>query len=109
MDTGAIKSAVDMLRGASSSSIGSRPMPPVRTGQQVSSDSFSSFLRESITQVSAMQQDADQAVEALMTGNNNSPAEVLTAVQKADLAFQLMLQVRNKLVAAFDEVKNLRI
>lgn len=109
MNTNAIQSAANLLQGAASGNIGSRPMPPARTDQPVSADSFSSFLKESMSEVSAMQQEADQAVEALMTGNNNSPAEVLTAVQKADLAFQLMLQVRNKLVAAFDEVKNLRI
>ena len=36
------------------------------------------------------------------------PAEVLTAVQKADIAFQMMIQVRNKLVEAFTEIKNCR-
>ncbi|NQU25763.1 MAG: flagellar hook-basal body complex protein FliE, partial [Candidatus Nealsonbacteria bacterium] len=34
---------------------------------------------------------------------------VLTAVQKADLAFRLMIQVRNKMVQAFEEVKNIRV
>jgi flagellar hook-basal body complex protein FliE len=38
-----------------------------------------------------------------------NPAEVLTAVQKADLAFRMMMQIRNKLVAAYQEVKDLRI
>ena len=48
-----------------------------------------------------MQQEADQAVEKLATGGDVNPAEVLTAVQKADIAFQMMMQVRNKLVDAF--------
>jgi len=78
-------------------------------GTSTSGTSFAQFLRESIEEVNTMQKDADAAVESLMTGESNSPAEVLTAVQKADLAFRLMLQVRNKLVSAFDEVKNLRI
>ena len=38
-----------------------------------------------------------------------SPVEVLTAVQKADIAFNLMMQVRNKLVQAFEDVQNVRV
>ena len=56
-----------------------------------------------------MQADADQAVEKLATGGDVTPAAVLTAVQKADLAFQMMIQVRNKLVDAFQEVQNLHV
>ena len=70
---------------------------------------FEQFLLDSIHQVNAMQQDADQAVESLFTGGDASPAEVLTAVQKADVAFRMMLQVRNKMVQAFEEIQNLRI
>jgi len=71
--------------------------------------SFNDFLLDSIQQVNAMQQDADQAVENLFTGGDANPAEVLTAVQKADVAFRMMLQVRNKMVSAFEEIKNLQI
>jgi flagellar hook-basal body complex protein FliE len=71
--------------------------------------SFKDFLLESIQQVNSMQQDADQAVEKLFSGGDVNPAEVLTAVQKADIAFKLMLQVRNKIVDAFNEVQAIRI
>jgi flagellar hook-basal body complex protein FliE len=71
--------------------------------------SFTDFLLKSIHQVNAMQADADQAVEKLATGGDVTPAAVLTAVQKADLAFQMMIQVRNKLVDAFQEVQNLHV
>ena len=56
-----------------------------------------------------MQQQADTAVEQLATGGDVSPAEVLTAVQKADMAFKMMLQVRNKLVQAYEEVQAIRV
>ena len=56
-----------------------------------------------------MQADADRAVETLMTGGDANPAEVLSAVQKADLTFRMMMQVRNKLVAAYQEIKEVRI
>ena len=71
--------------------------------------SFKDFLLESIQEVNSMQQDADMAVEQLASGGDVDPAEVLTAVQKADLAFRLMIQVRNKMVQAFDEIRNIRV
>ncbi|HUT10823.1 MAG TPA: flagellar hook-basal body complex protein FliE [Thermoguttaceae bacterium] len=71
--------------------------------------SFKDFLLKSIHEVNSMQQQADRAVEALVTGGDVNPAEVLTAVQKADVAFRLMIQVRNKIVQAYDEVRNIRV
>jgi flagellar hook-basal body complex protein FliE len=70
---------------------------------------FKDFLLNSIQEVNSMQKDADTAVEKLATGGNVSPVEVLTAVQKADIAFNLMMQVRNKLVQAFEDVQNVRV
>jgi flagellar hook-basal body complex protein FliE len=71
--------------------------------------SFTDVLLQGLEQVNAMQQDADQAVQALFTGGDVNAAEVLTAVQKADMSFQLMMQMRNKLVQAYQEIKELRI
>ena len=77
--------------------------------EQTSSGSFKEFLLDSIGQVNSMQQDANRAVEQLATGGEVSPAEVFTAVQKADLAFRMMMQVRNKLVQAYQDVQNIRV
>jgi flagellar hook-basal body complex protein FliE len=78
------------------------------TGQS-QDKSFKDFLVDSIQEVNSMQQDADKAVEQLAAGGDVTPAEVLTAVQKADIAFQMMMQVRNKIVAAYQEVQNIRV
>ncbi len=71
--------------------------------------SFKDMLLGSIQDVNAMQQQADQAVETLMTGGDAEPAEVLTAVQKADLAFRMMMQMRNKMMQVYQEVKEIRV
>jgi flagellar hook-basal body complex protein FliE len=76
---------------------------------EATNDSFKNYLLDSIKQVNTMQKDADSAVEKLMTGGDVNPAEVLTAVQKADLAFKMMIQVRNKLVSAYEEVQAIRV
>ncbi len=89
------------------------PMSPPPAPSLVSSDksqqSFKNLLMEGIEQVNAMQQNADKAVEELVTGGEADPAMVLTAVQKADMSFRMMMQIRNKLVQAFQEIKEIRI
>ena len=64
-------------------------MPNVAAGARPNSEvSFKNLLLESIDQVNPMQQDADKAVQQFVTGGDVNPAEVLTALQKADLSFR---------------------
>ncbi len=83
--------------------------PGLIPSNTVEKSEFKNFLIESLEQVNNMQADADKAVETLMTGGDVNPAEVLTAVQKADLTFRMMMQIRNKLVTAYQEIKDVRI
>ena len=83
-------------------------MNPAQAGGSTES-SFKDFLLNSIQEVNAMQQEADLAVENMVTGGDATPGEVLTAVQKADIAFRLMMQMRNKIVQAYQEVQNIRV
>jgi flagellar hook-basal body complex protein FliE len=78
-------------------------------GAATGGTSFKDMLVDSIQQVNSMQLEADQAVETMFTGGEINPAEVLTAVQKADLAFRLTMQMRNKLMEVYQEVKDIRI
>jgi flagellar hook-basal body complex protein FliE len=70
---------------------------------------FKDLLVDSIKQVNTMQHDADRAVEAMFTGQDINPAEVLTTVQKADMAFRLTMQMRNKAMEVYQEIKDIRI
>lgn len=82
---------------------------PAMGASEQTGDSFKSMLFDSIQQVNSMQLEADQAVEQMFTGGDVNPAEVLTAVQKADLAFRLTMQMRNKLMEVYQEVRDIRI
>jgi flagellar hook-basal body complex protein FliE len=84
------------------------PAAPMVDGQ-MGSPSFADMLMDSIQQVNTMQLEADHAVETMFTGGEINPAEVLTAVQKADLAFRLTMQMRNKLMDVYQEIKDIRI
>lgn len=84
-------------------------LTPSANGTAEPQEGFQKLLLDSIEQVNAMQQQADRSVEALFSGQDANPAEVLTAVQKADLAFRMVMQVRNKLVQVYQEVRDIRI
>jgi len=90
------------------------PPPMQSVGSQAGAKSaegqpFKNILLEALDQVNSMQGEANQAVEQLVTGGDVNPAEVLTTLQKADMSFKLMLQIRNKLVQAYQEINNVRI
>ena len=85
------------------------PTAPSLEGEAKAGQSFKDVLVDSIQQVNTMQLQADQAVETMFTGGDVNPAEVLTAVQKADLAFRLTMQMRNKLMEVYQEIKDIRI
>ena len=86
-------------------------LPPqnMATDRAEETGSFKQMLLGALQDVSSMQKQADTAVEALMTGGDVDPATVLTAVQKADLSFRLMMQMRNKMMEVYQEVKDIRI
>ena len=86
------------------------PSGPLNLAQPgIGQQPFKSFLMESLSQVNSMQQDADKAVQQLITGGDVNPAEVLTTVQKADMSFRMMLQIRNKVLEAYNEIKQMRM
>ena len=69
---------------------------------------FQEVLRSSIRNVDQLQTDAESAIQKMAVGENDSVAEVMTAVEKADLAFRTLMQVRNKLVDAYEELLRMR-
>ena len=70
---------------------------------------FKAFLRDNLERVNQMQLDADQAVEGLLTGKETDITKVMGAVEKADVAFQTLMAVRNKLVESYQEILRMRI
>lgn len=70
---------------------------------------FADLLATGVQQVNGMQHDANEAVHQLLTGGDVQQAEVMTAVQKADMAFRMLVQVRNKLLQAYEEINAIRI
>jgi len=81
----------------------------IRPPQGAAGASFKQELLDEMQKVNEMQQDATQATNELLTGQRDDIEGVMIATQKADSAFRMLLALRNKVVDAYDEVKNIRV
>ncbi len=70
---------------------------------------FKSYLMESLEKVNQLQNEADAGVERLATGQTDNLAEVFSATRKAGVAFDLLMEIRNKLTDAYTELKQMRV
>lgn len=94
--------------------IQSRPLTtpsaaPAKSAKPSAAGSFTDMLRSNLERVSESQQVADRTVEDLVSGATNNISEVLTAARKAQVAFSLLMEIRNKLTDAYTEIKQLRV
>jgi flagellar hook-basal body complex protein FliE len=87
----------------------SRVANPLAPGSDVSGKSFIEEMKGQLAEVNRLQAEADVAAEDLVAGRRDDLEGVMIATEKADTAFKMVLAVRNKLVDAYEEVKNLRV
>ena len=69
---------------------------------------FGDALKTAINQVEEMHGSAEQQMTELLKGDRSDMHNVMIAVEKADVAFQLMMQVRNKIVSAYQEISRMQ-
>jgi flagellar hook-basal body complex protein FliE len=86
----------------------SRPIS-TEAGAAAPGQSFGDMLLDALKEANRLQSSADAAIQGLASGKSSEVTEVMTAVEKADLAFRTLMQVRNKLVDAYEELMRLRI
>jgi flagellar hook-basal body complex protein FliE len=73
-------------------------------------EAFSEVLTKAIGEVESLQQEADKKVAGLVTGTGNvTPHDAMLALEKADIAFNLMTQIRSKIVRAYEEVMRTQV
>lgn len=91
------------------------PMQPAGVGGGVPAAApaagadFKSILLNSLGEVNRLQSEADLGVQRLVTGETDNVAEVMAAVNKAGIAFDLLMEVRNKLYDAYQEIQQMRV
>jgi len=88
------------------------PQPNIDIGSSTGKEpqgggSFLETLRGAIDEVKDLQSQADTQVTGMLNGDGQDVHSAMIAVEKANLAFELMLQVRNKIVSAYQEVSKI--
>lgn len=71
--------------------------------------SFGDALQKSIEKVNEDQLQADRAVKELVAGRNKNIHETMLMIEKADMSFRLMMQVRNKVIDAYREIMRMQV
>jgi len=69
---------------------------------------FSQMLKNTIEEINTLQVKADKAIEALATGESKNIHQTMIAIEKADISFKMMMQVRNKLLEAYKEIMHMQ-
>jgi flagellar hook-basal body complex protein FliE len=72
-----------------------------------SGENFEILLKDAVNKVNTVQNEAEKAIQELAGGGDISSAVI--AMEKADLSFQVMIEVRNKLISAYEEIMRLQV
>jgi flagellar hook-basal body complex protein FliE len=70
---------------------------------------FSSMLKDALKDVNGAQLEADDAVQKVLSGETKDIHSTMIALQKADVSLKMMLEVRNKIMEAYQEVMRTQI
>jgi flagellar hook-basal body complex protein FliE len=82
---------------------------PAPAAPQGPAGEFRNLLENAIGRVEEFSQSADQSVEKFLSGNGEELHQTALAAQRAELSFELFLQVRNKVVQAYQEVMKMQM
>jgi flagellar hook-basal body complex protein FliE len=109
IDTAQLDSMLAELRSVSAvTSVGAGKS--VQASNALGGTDFSQALKSAIDQVSQAQQSAQQMSHDFASGDSNvNLQDVMMNLQKASLSFQQMVQVRNKLVTAYNDIMNMQV
>ena len=86
------------------------PLAPIgESGKASGATGFQQILKDAIHRVEQSRADATQAVEQFVTGENQDLHSTILATQRASLDFDLLLQMRNKVVQSYQEVMRMQL
>lgn len=107
MENSGINTILDQLRATSAHASGIKR--PEAENEAVRVD-FSETLKAAVDKTNNLQQAAEQMTRDFVSGESNADLhDVMISLQKANITFQSMVQVRNKLVTAYQEIMNMQV
>jgi flagellar hook-basal body complex protein FliE len=86
-----------------------RPTPASPAASPAGESDFTTEFRQQLEKVSQMQVEAEQGIQNLVSGRTENITAVFTSARKAEVAFSLLMEIRNKLVDAYGELRQLRV
>ena len=86
-----------------------RPMMPQQQAASPPATNFQDALWQALEQTNSMNNQAQTSIQQSLAGDDLTMAESFTAFREADLALRMMLQIRNKLIDAYQEIQQLRM
>ncbi len=78
-------------------------------GEGASGSGFGTALRQAVERVNQLQAESGEEVQRLLTGETEDLHKTILAVQKSELAFEMLLEVRNKVVQAYQEIMRIQV
>lgn len=84
-------------------------MRPARATQPADGLSFGQVLKDTVGEVQRLQFEADNTIRQLVAGEIKDVTEAMVAVERADVSFQTMMAVRNKMVQAYEEIMRMQV
>lgn len=100
---------IGTIRAVSSAVPSMVPLESAASATGASGSAFQSFLSDAIGRVEQVQQTSNAAVDKFLSGEDQEVHKVALATQQASLTFDLFMQVRNKVVAAYQEVMRMQM
>jgi flagellar hook-basal body complex protein FliE len=85
------------------------PVTPTEPGSRIQNRQFADLFWKALDKVDALQRKADHSVRELATGRQKDIHQTMIAMEKAAISFQLMMTVRNKIIAAYEEIMRMSI
>ena len=79
------------------------------TGGATGEKSFAATLKDAVNSVNTAQKESDFKMQELATGKSQNIHETMIAAEKADIALRLMVQVRNKMIEAYQEMMRMQV
>lgn len=80
-----------------------------QAGSKGGAKAFGEMLKDSINEVNKVQHEAAASVEKLAKGETKNIHDTMIAAEKASVSFNMMIQVRNKLLSAYEEVMRMQV
>ena len=80
-----------------------------KAASRSSGTSFMDFLNDAIKDANNLQVEAEQLNQAFATGMNDNLHQVMIASEKADIALQFTIQIRSKLLEAYQEIMRMQV